>query len=654
MDFQSMTFFNAWKNYEVKGYTVYRKLFFIISIVLLSFNGYAQTACDCPTLTECKECKGGINSLTLKYNGSVAALITVRDDDEIIFSGFLAPGAVFTFSGEGGNGKFDDDEVEIRINSVVNTIIDVTCSLELDPAEARGKFYLLAAESKINGPLCCTTSAIDEKPIITGCPSDIISSTTTTTCSQNVLWTAPQASDCNLKSFVSNKNSGDSFPLGITIVTYTATDENNNTATCSFKVTVEDKTPPGLSNCPLSITLPSDVTCQAKAIWTPPSATDNCSSVTLTGSHTSGSLFPIGTTTVTYTGKDLVGNVTLCTFNVIVKDQTGPVVSNCPSNLTLNGDANCKAQATWTPPTFIDCSTQTITSSHVSGSDFPLGTTAVTYAAKDGFGNTTICAFNIVVKDNTAPTVVACPQEINASADQSCQAKITWVAPNFTDNCSSTTVISTHKPNDIFPTGTTPVTYTATDNAGNITRCTFNVNVKDAQDPVIVGCPEDITMSTILDRPIVINWQAPTASDDCSLESLQSTHSPGQSFPSGSTTVTYTATDKSGRTTSCNFIILIESINIDLDFEKIIAPNGNGDQGKWNIGNIDKYESNKVVIVDRWGSVVYRAADYDNNKTVWDGQTNGTALPTGTYFYSVSVLLGSSWIEEKGFIELVR
>ena len=59
------------------------------------------------------------------------------------------------------------------------------------------------------------------------------------------------------------------------------------------------------------------------------------------------------------------------------------------------------------------------------------------------------------------------PPDINQTADSGdCEAVVTWTAPTADDNCSAT-LSSTHNPGDSFNVGTTTVTYTATDAAGN-------------------------------------------------------------------------------------------------------------------------------------------------------------------------------------------
>ena len=71
--------------------------------------------------------------------------------------------------------------------------------------------------------------------------------------------------------------------------------------------------------------------------------------------------------------------------------------------------------------------------------------------------------------------------------------------------------------------------------------------------------------------------------------------------------------------------------------------------------NIEKFAKNEVVIVDRWGSVIYSALGYNNENVVWKGTgQNGTAVPTGTYFYRLTVRYGEDSIEKTGFVELIR
>ena len=44
-------------------------------------------------------------------------------------------------------------------------------------------------------------------------------------------------------------------------------------------------------------------------------------------------------------------------------------------------------------------------------------------------------------------------------------------------------------------------------------------------------------------------------------------------------------------------------------------------------------ESFTIQIVDRYGNKVFESQN--KNNVVWDGKSNGRALPTGTYWYTV-------------------
>ena len=47
-----------------------------------------------------------------------------------------------------------------------------------------------------------------------------------------------------------------------------------------------------------------------------------------------------------------------------------------------------------------------------------------------------------------------------------------------------------------------------------------------------------------------VTWTEPTAADNCAIATFTSSHNPGDEFPVGTTTVTYTATDIHGNSSS--------------------------------------------------------------------------------------------------------
>jgi hypothetical protein len=114
--------------------------------------------------------------------------------------------------------------------------------------------------------------------------------------------------------------SGNVFPEGTTTLTYSVTDAHGNTASATQTVTVIDNTAPVIS-CPVNIVLEPSCPLGAVATYTAPVGTDNCpgATTTRTAGLASGSVFPIGTTTVTHTVNDAHGNSASCSFTVTVK-----------------------------------------------------------------------------------------------------------------------------------------------------------------------------------------------------------------------------------------------------------------------------------------------------------------------------------------------
>ena len=103
----------------------------------------------------------------------------------------------------------------------------------------------------------------------------------------------------------------------------------------------------------------------------------------------------------------------------------------------------------------------------------------------------------ITVTDNEVPVINGTPANITQSNDPGqCGAAVTWTPATVSDNCPGSTISSDHQPGDVFPLGTTTVTYTATDAAGNPAVATsFTITVTDNEVPVINGTPANITQS---------------------------------------------------------------------------------------------------------------------------------------------------------------
>lgn len=118
------------------------------------------------------------------------------------------------------------------------------------------------------------------------------------------------------------------------------------------------------------------------------------------------------------------------------------------------------------------------------------------------------------------------------------------------------TLISGLPSGSIFPLGDTQVTYETEDSAGNIDECTFTVSVVDEQDPVVT-CPDDVTINLEPLECEGIAEYAATATDNCSVASIDYSIPSGSLFPIGITPVDVTVSDQSGNTDQCTFNVWV-------------------------------------------------------------------------------------------------
>ncbi|MFK8055638.1 MAG: LamG-like jellyroll fold domain-containing protein [Saprospiraceae bacterium] len=105
-----------------------------------------------------------------------------------------------------------------------------------------------------------------------------------------------------------------------------------------------------------------------------------------------------------------------------------------------------------------------------------LGTHQVIFTLVDRRGNEINCGTQLTITDEYAPRIDSCPAEIQLLDQVSAPVAATWDIPTFVDNCDTDLdIVASHQPGDQFPEGTTVVSYTATDDAGNVFLCEFNV-----------------------------------------------------------------------------------------------------------------------------------------------------------------------------------
>ncbi|MCX6878732.1 MAG: HYR domain-containing protein, partial [Verrucomicrobia bacterium] len=221
----------------------------------------------------------------------------------------------------------------------------------------------------------------------------------------------------------------------------------------------------------------------------------NPASPTLTteiASITGGASIPDGTYTITLSYQDQLANPAAAVANTnIIIDTTAPAVTP-PADLTAEATSAAGAVVNYPAATASDAvGVTSLTYSHASGTEFPLGITTVTVTAKDAANNTGTATFTVTVHDTTSP-VVTPPADLTAEATSAAGAVVNYPAATASDAVGVISLTHSHASGTEFPPGITAVTVTAKDAANNTGTATFTVTVHDTTSPVVTP-PADLT-----------------------------------------------------------------------------------------------------------------------------------------------------------------
>ncbi len=272
--------------------------------------------------------------------------------------------------------------------------------------------------------------------------------------------------------------------------------------------------------------------------------------------------YPLGTTAVTLTVADDKGLPDTCTADVTVVDETVPDIT-CPSDTTVECDASTDPNDTGVATATDNCDPSPVvdySDSVAPGANAQEWTITRTWTATDAAGNSSSCDQTITVEDTTAPDVT-CPPDTTVECDASTDPNDTGVA-TATDNCDPSPVVDysdSVTPGANAQEWTITRTWTATDAAGNSSSCDQTIMVEDTTAPEVT-CPSDTTVECDASTDPNDTGVA-TATDNCDPAPVvdYSDSVAGGSCPQESTiTRTWTATDASGNSTSCDQIITVE------------------------------------------------------------------------------------------------
>lgn len=303
------------------------KQFLLLAIILLiaSTFSFSQDECTLPEITEV----------------TGAGTYCPGDEVTLTVSGVLNDAEKWEwYTGACGEDAIEDDDDD---DTNITVFVEETMTYYLravggcvDDPDAGG----------VEGGLECEeiTVTLDDEPPLVECPPDMEVEAEEGVCEAVVTFKDPTGTDnCSEEVTVeqiAGPDSGSSLPVGVTTVSYSIKDALGNETICSFDITVLDTQDPVIT-CAKDIEMDNDPgECGAVVTYDKPTFSDNCPDAVLvrTEGPASGSLFPVGTTMVTFTVTDATGNTSSCSFSVTVNDVEPPIIL-----------LNDKKQSEWPP-----------------------------------------------------------------------------------------------------------------------------------------------------------------------------------------------------------------------------------------------------------------------------------------------------------------
>ena len=351
-------------------------------------------------------------------------------------------------------------------------------------------------------------------------------------------------------------NAPAAFPVGETMVTWTATDASGNSASTTQTVTVTDTTAP-------TITAPADVSVKSSESTAVDLGTPTVSDLTdpnPTVTNNAPALFPLGTTEVIWTVTDTLGNSATATQTVIM---TAPLVIHVGDlDATASGNkrwtatvtvtvhdslyaevAGVTVSGTWSDGSigscvtddFGQCSTARITKelsltftvdSLSNGEDtYDAGAnhdpdgdsdgTSITINKDGGTGDTTPPTITLLGENPVTITVGSTYDDAGATAYDN-------VDGDLTANIQTVSIV------DTYGVGTYTVAYNVSDNAGNIAdQVVRTVTVTDPGAPAAPAAP---TLSvSVSGYDVTLNWTDTCLSEDCNYFLVRASKAEGRS-----------------------------------------------------------------------------------------------------------------------------
>lgn len=468
--------------------------------------------------------------------------------------------------------------------------------------------------------------------------------------------------NCPGWSIVQTPPAGTILSSGSNTIQFLITDAGGNQVGCSTQFIITETIPPTIT-CPANIT-----TCNPEVTYASPAASDNCVTfVTQTDNSgfTSGDIFPVGITTQTYTVVDSSGNSDVCSFTVqvlvypdtarVLNDtillcnqfdtivEAEPIVSGTGSWIVAQGNGVIAN------PT----SVQTSVSGLSNGTNLIVwvvsspscGTLRDTVVIQVGSPNTQAALFDSLFVCAENGSIIQGNMPSSGTGTWSTSSPII-----FDDVNAPITTLSNVPPgfHEIFWTISNVACPSTVDSA-----IVVRPDVAQIQQADTNWCREDLPLYLLGNTPNdgqSISWSV--VNGTASLSNQFNTFTNITNGQSGNVEIVYRFDHPICGVSTDTFRLQLNLCSDVLgEIPTLFTPNDDGTNDVFEIENLHAlYPDAEVVIVNRWGAIVFESIGYE---TPWDGTVKGDSAPAGTYFYSITSPSGA-FEKVTGSISIIR
>lgn len=351
--------------------------------------------------------------------------------------------------------------------------------------------------------------------------------------------------------------SGASFGLGKTKVSCTAADRRGHRASASFLV-VLNRVPAGspVFNLPAGRLVEATGPAGATVHYRASARTGSGRSLAIRCSPRSGQTFPIGTSPVSCTATAPTGQESHATFSVTVRDHTPPTLKlEAPSR--VEADSRSGALVAYVA-TAIDLVSGKLrpTCAPRSGRLLSIGSHRIACSATDRAGNQVGRHFTVVVFDG--PPVLAVPADVSMPYTSVRGTVVTYSATATDKVDGDLTPTCDPRSQSRFQVGSTRVTCSVTDSAGNPVNKQFTVTILDRVPPNLT-VPADFTRWAPFGASTFnVSFSASAVDAIDGQVSVECNPASGSAFPVGRTTpVSCRAVDRSNNVAEGSFRVTV-------------------------------------------------------------------------------------------------